>query len=90
LEPLGPVEPLEPLEPYQRGSDPLEKALESLTWSTGEVVLCLDNPWPPETPESPSRRVELFSLRLMLSVDRELLKLAWFISPFSVNGRLLV
>jgi hypothetical protein len=53
-------------------------------------VLCLDSPWPPETPERPSRRVELFSLRLMLSVDRELLKLAWFISPFSVNGRLLV
>ena len=63
--------------------------MESLTWSTGEVVLCLDSPWPPETAESPSRSVELFSLRLMLSVDRELLKLA-FISPFSVNGRLFV
>ena len=86
MEPLGPVVPL--VEAYQRGSDPLEKALESLTWSTGEVVLCLDSPW--ETADSESRRVELFSLRLMLSVDRELLKLAWFISPFSVNGRLLV
>ena len=74
--------------PYQSGSDPLEKAFESLTWSTGEVVLCLESPWPPDT--IPSRRVELFSLRLMLSVERELLKLAWFISPFSVNGRLLV
>jgi len=74
-----------PLLHYQRDSDPLENAAESVTWS-GELVLCLDRCW---LVTSPSSSPEEFSLWLTLSVDSDELKLA-LISPLRVKGKLLV
>jgi len=76
---------------YQRVSDPLEKAVDSVIWSEGEVVLCRDIEWAcVGCPCRPSSRVpEQLSLREIDRVDKDELKLA-LMSPFRVKGRLLV
>lgn len=70
---------------YQSDSEPLEKAVESVTWSAGEVVLCRDKQCGPS--ESPS--TSSWSVRLTLSVEREELKLE-SVCPFRFRGRLLI